>query len=160
MEIKDYPNYLIYNDGRVYSKYSNKFLIGGWCGGNSAYKAITLRNNPKQKTYLIHRLVAQHYIPNPNNYNVVDHIDRNKLNNNVSNLRWCRSVDNSHNTGKYITNTTGHKNISYRKSKKSWEYCFRYLGEAIFRRSFKNKIDAICYKFICLLRMNKMILKI
>lgn len=149
MEIKDFPNYLIYNDGRVYSKYSKKFMIGGKCNN---YKNVTLRNNPKQDTLVIHRLVAQHYIPNPNNYNVVDHIDRNKNNNNVSNLRWCRSVDNSHNMGKYITNTSGHKNIHYRKEKKSWEYRFRYLGKPLFRRSFKNKIDTICYKFICLLR--------
>jgi hypothetical protein len=153
MEVKGYPNYLIYNDGRVYSKYSNKFIIGGWCG---LYKNATLRNNPKKKTFTIHRLVAEHYIPNPNNYNVVDHIDRNRLNNNVSNLRWCRSVDNSHNTGKYITNKSGHKNIHYRKDKKSWIYCCRYLGKPVFRRSFKNKIDTICYKFICLLRINKM----
>lgn len=48
-----------------------------------------LRKKGKNKTLLIHRLVAENFIPNPNNYSCVNHIDENKSNNNVLNLEWC-----------------------------------------------------------------------
>lgn len=42
----------------------------------------------------VHRLVAEAWIPNPNNYETVDHLDRNKHNNSVDNLRWCTLEEN------------------------------------------------------------------
>ena len=48
-----------------------------------------MRKNGKCYGKYIHRLVAEYFIPNPNNYDEVDHIDRNKQNNHISNLRWC-----------------------------------------------------------------------
>lgn len=45
----------------------------------------------KGKNVLVHRLVAIAFIPNPDNYNVVNHKDENKLNNNINNLEWCTS---------------------------------------------------------------------
>ena len=57
---------------------------------NRGYYQIDLvdKNNICTR-FLIHRLVAQAFIDNPNNYNCVNHIDCNKLNNNVNNLEWC-----------------------------------------------------------------------
>lgn len=45
----------------------------------------------------IHRLVAKYFVPNPNNYNCVDHIDQNKQNNNVENIRWVSRSENAKN---------------------------------------------------------------
>ena len=49
------------------------------------------------KSFKIHRLVAKAFIPNPNNYPCIDHIDRDKSNNRATNLRWCTLSDNQHN---------------------------------------------------------------
>lgn len=56
---------------------------------NRGYHTVHLHKNGVQKTYLVSRLVANAFIPNPNNLPEVDHIDENKDNNCVSNLRWC-----------------------------------------------------------------------
>lgn len=88
-------NYLIYSDGRVYSKYKNRFLTS--TVDNSRYKRINLMlSSPEKKTakYLVHRLVAKSFIPNPLNLGYVNHIDGNKLNNDISNLEWVTASEN------------------------------------------------------------------
>ena len=62
--------------------------------GYSPYANISLCKDGKPKHYLVHRLVAEAFIPNPNNYKEVNHIDEDKTNNKVENLEWC---DRSHN---------------------------------------------------------------
>ena len=57
--------------------------------------------NGKRKGELIHRLVALHFVDNPNNYTEVDHLDRDKENNNAENLRWCTRSDNNSNKNHY-----------------------------------------------------------
>ena len=89
MEIRNYPNYLIYPDGRVWSQKRKIFLRSGLT--TTGYKQVILCNDGKVKTFTIHRLVAIHYIPNPHYYPQVDHIDRNRTNNDVSNLRWVNN---------------------------------------------------------------------
>ena len=74
---------------------------------------MLLYNNGKEKYFLIHRLVAKHFIPNIENKNCVDHIDNNKLNNTISNLRWCNSQENQHNRQlNNNNNTSGVKGIN------------------------------------------------
>lgn len=57
--------------------------------GKQGYPCVTLSKNGVYKRFLIHRLVAQAFIPNPNNLPCVNHKDENPLNNNVENLEWC-----------------------------------------------------------------------
>ena len=82
-----YEDYLIYPDGKVFSTKSNKFLKPNITP--QGYKSVELFNNNGSKRLLIHRLVAQAFIPNPNNYPQVNHIDENPSNNAVTNLEWC-----------------------------------------------------------------------
>lgn len=58
---------------------------------NRGYQTVAIR----RKTHMIHRLVAQAFIPNPDNKPCVNHIDGNKLNNHVSNLEWCSIQENN-----------------------------------------------------------------
>ena len=61
---------------------------------NTGYLRIDLRSNQKHKYVSIHKLVAETFIPNPNNYCVINHIDGNRLNNNADNLEWCTQSHN------------------------------------------------------------------
>lgn len=61
---------------------------------NIGYERIVLNVNGKKVHKLIHRMVAETYLPNPNNLSEVDHIDRDKSNNNVFNLEWVTTEEN------------------------------------------------------------------
>lgn len=88
-EIPNYENYLIDENGNIYSKFRNRFLTP--CINKWGYYIIGLYKNRERKEFQVHRLVALTYIPNPNNLPQVNHIDENKQNNNVNNLEWCTS---------------------------------------------------------------------
>ena len=61
---------------------------------NTNYYRVDLKRNQKDKYISIHRLVAQAFIPNPNNYPVINHIDGDTSNNAVTNLEWCTQSHN------------------------------------------------------------------
>lgn len=63
--------------------------IISYCHDTYGYPIVTLHKCGKKKTHTIHKLVAKAFIPNPNNYPSVNHIDENKDNNCVENLEWC-----------------------------------------------------------------------
>jgi len=118
MEIKDYPNYLIYDDGKVWSKKRKIFLKESI---NNGYKTVYLSKNDKRKKFRVHRLVAFHYIPNPKNKPCIDHINRIKNDNRVENLRWVTHQENCLNRErKKDDKTTFVDNNIYRKSNKSF----------------------------------------
>ena len=83
--------YMVSSLGRVKSlvgRYKNVTILKERYKKNG-YGSITLYKNKKPHTYLVHRLVAQAFIPNPNNLPQVNHKDENKQNNCVENLEWC-----------------------------------------------------------------------
>ena len=60
----------------------------------TGYTHVKVTGSLGKRSMAVHRLVATHFIPNPNNYREVDHIDRDKTNNRVDNLRWCTRHEN------------------------------------------------------------------
>jgi hypothetical protein len=82
--IPNITSHEISNMGRCRSKKTGRILNG--CVNDSGYLRVDLG---KKKKYTVHRLVALTFIPNPNNKKTVDHINRNRLDNRVINLRWA-----------------------------------------------------------------------
>ena len=113
--------YMITNLGRVWSIVKHKFnSIGNHTLG---YKVVNLKVNGKQKTFLIHRLIAIHFIENPipTEYNMVDHINRVKTDNRIDNLRWCNQSLNNRNMKKRKNTSSKFKGVILDKRDNKWQ---------------------------------------
>ena len=83
-------------DSHTYTK-NGKTFIRSWprhiCSTSIApsthYERMTFKVNYKHDTQLVHRIVAEAFLPNPNNFTCIDHIDDNPSNNRADNLQWC-----------------------------------------------------------------------
>lgn len=87
-----YPLYDISDDGIVYSlnyRGHGKEHPMRPHKDTKGYYQVELRNEYGKSSFVVHRLVAMAFIPNPNNYPQVNHKDENKINNKVENLEWC-----------------------------------------------------------------------
>lgn len=98
-QIKGYPHLLVSRDGKVWTTKYNRYLRPFVT--NRGYLRIGLNKDKVIKTVGVHRLVAEAFIPNPGNLPCVDHIDGNKLNNNVENLQWISTSENCRKAYKY-----------------------------------------------------------
>ena len=109
--VPDFPNHDIYTDGRVFNRKTKTELKP--CILKSGYICVNLRHNGKQKTYTIHRLLGQCFMVYNCDFNdiTIDHIDRNKLNNELSNLRLADRYLQNQNQKLRKTNKLGERNI-------------------------------------------------
>ena len=133
--IKGYENYSISNIGNVKNNKTNRILKPYF---QDEYKRITLNDN---KHFKVHRLVALAFIPNPNNKSDVDHINNNRSDNRVENLRWSSHKENSQNRSTNKNNTSGVKRIN--KEGKRWRASIGYNNKLIHIGSYKTKEEAI-----------------
>lgn len=93
-DIKDFEGlYWISNLGRVKNKHGK--ILKPRLSSNGYYNICLYKNN-KAKCYTVHRLVAEAFIPNPDNLPEINHKDENRLNNEVYNLEWCNRKYNQH----------------------------------------------------------------
>lgn len=107
--VRSLDKYVSNNNGVRFIK--GRILKVGHCG---KYLSVQLSNNQKIKNVLIHRLVAQTFISNPNNLPCINHKDCNPENNNISNLEWCTySYNNSYNNRIQKATQTRFKNNNY-----------------------------------------------
>lgn len=85
--VRIFDCYILYENGDVYSEYVGRMLTPHSNG--RGYLQIVPRDCGMPVNVRIHRLVAEHFVPNPYGLPEVNHIDGNKLNNHSSNLEWC-----------------------------------------------------------------------
>ena len=141
--IENYENYIIYENGDLLNVDTGKYLNPHL--NKQGYKDISLFKNRKQKHFLVHRLLALTFIPNPENKKCIDHINRDRSDNRLENLRWATHLENSQNQGMYKTNTSGEKNISYYKQNNFWVFD-KVLNKKRITKYFKTKEEAIEFK--------------
>jgi len=134
--IKDNWAYFISNKGRVktYTDFYPKIGVNKQTG----YYQVALNRRP----HTIHRLLAQAFIPNPENKPCVDHIDGNKQNNCLSNLRWATRVENNRNRKKQRNNTSDYTGVSFHKRDGKWEAQIRIDGKKKHLGYFHTKEEA------------------
>lgn len=110
------PDYEVSSWGRV--RHGDRILIPTLRGDTRAkYYELKLGRG---KTYRIHRLVAETFLSNPEDKLQVDHIDCDKLNNCVDNLRWVTMKENGMNRGAQSNNKLGEKNIRWDKDRQKY----------------------------------------
>ena len=117
-QIPNCSNFFLSRNGEIYNnklKHNVKpYLLNG-------YRYVKLRNDEKRYINLrLHRLMAQVFIDNPDNHPVADHIDRNKDNNDLTNLRWVTIQTNNRNRGKATGCTSQYKGVSRHTGTDKW----------------------------------------
>ena len=140
---KDFDDYHIYEDGRVWSEWSNIFMTPAIGTHGYLYFNFCKRGGIK-KMVSLHRLVGL-FIPNPENKFSIDHINHNRLDNRIENLRWSDREEQEHNkpiTGK---NTSGVKGVSYDKFRCRW-IAFLTAHKKLHQKRFNTKEEAIKYR--------------
>ena len=138
-KIDDYE-YEVSTLGNVRRIGSDKVLKPGI--GTGGYYYVNLSKNGKRQNKLIRRLVAIAFIPNPDDKPFIDHIDNNRKNNNVNNLRWCTSSENQHNTAKQYNNTSGFKGVCFDKRSQKYLATIKLNGKHIHIGLFKTAEEA------------------
>lgn len=151
-ELKDFNgHYLIGNNGTILNRTKTlKTYIN-----NSGYECIKLTALKSNKHRLIHRLVAETFIPNPDNKPEVNHKDGNKLNNTVENLEWVTSSENKRHSlvtgirkynnptlGKKLSKNSKYHNVTYDKQRNKWVASVRHNGRNYFQKRFNTEEEA------------------
>jgi len=139
-EIKDFPNYQISNFGNVKNIKTNRILKQRL--RYDGYKDITLCINNKKYYKLAHRLVIEAFLDNVDSKPCCDHIDNNKENNNINNLRWATTKENNQNTKISKNNTSGVKGVDFKKASNKWRAHIRIDGIKIHLGLYDNIEDA------------------
>lgn len=96
-EVEGFSRYKVSNNGEVFDTKTNKLVAKQLTGIPQYYYANMNRDDGKRKLVRIHILVAKAFLPNTDNLEMVDHRDKDKLNNAASNLRWVSRATNARN---------------------------------------------------------------
>jgi hypothetical protein len=139
--IKDYDNYVIRNDGVVIKISDKREMKNGV--GNQGYLRLTLTNEGKHKTLKLHRLLGKAFIDGEDaTHNTIDHIDRNKLNNSLDNLRWATKSEQNINK-EQRPSKTGEQYITLKKQSLTYQVQIRLNRKTVYMKNFKTMEEAI-----------------
>ena len=142
VDIKGFESiYKITDTGKVFSIKSNRFIGSNLKDG---YSLVILRKNNKSYAKTIHRIVALHFLPNPNFFPEVNHIDGNKHNNNINNLEWVTPSENVQHA--FDTGLANNKNLAISKRQISCEIV-KQIRERYIPRDSKHGTRAMAREF-------------
>lgn len=120
-----------------YGSIDRESLLNPWINRGGYYQ-VELRVNKKRSCKYIHILIAEHYIPNPENKKFIDHKDTIRTNNKLDNLRWATKSENERNRNKRLNVSSKYKGVCWDKTKSKWIAYInsKYIGY------YDNEIDA------------------
>jgi hypothetical protein len=139
--IVGYENYSVSNLGNVKNNKTNKTLNP--CAHRDGYLSLGLMNNKVRKAFQVHRLVGLTFISPVEGKTCIDHIDNNRKNNCLYNLRWASHRENNHNMSVTKLNTSGHKGVTFNNQLQKWKASIKLDGLQIHLGYFVHKEDAI-----------------
>jgi hypothetical protein len=117
--IEGYENYEVSTFGNVRNVSTDRILKPGTDG--DGYLIVNLYKDKIKKTCKIHRLVGKAFIENSDNKSCIDHIDRNRINNNIFNLRWASYSENGQNKSIHKNNSSTVSGVSFEKNRNKWK---------------------------------------
>jgi hypothetical protein len=137
--IDDFPGYFINKLGQIKKEIFIMPQVK-----NNGYAEVVLWKDGKKHYKLFHRLLGQAFIPNPENKSSIDHINRDKQDNRLENLRWATASENMVNKGVMVTNKLQEKNICIIDNR----YYVRIVRNKmkICDKSFKTLEEAIVFR--------------
>lgn len=139
--IKGYTGlYSISNYGLVQSHLTGKILKPGI--NHKGYLIVQLSNCGEKRNHRVHRLVAEAFIPNIDNLPEVDHIDNDRQNNKVDNLRWVTGSCNTRNREVCRAATSKYNGVIYSKDAGSFIASIWFNGKTKYLGSFKEEVHA------------------
>ena len=137
--IMEFPNYEISDKGRVRNRKNGKTFIGGTFNG---YYRVTLRKGNERKSKLVHVLVAEAFIDNPNKKPYIDHINGQRDDNNVGNLRWCTPKENNGNVPKRAGCSSTYKGVHWSTKREKWVSMLGTDYKSVYLGSYDSELEA------------------
>ncbi len=138
--IEGFENYMVSDHGNVKNKKTGRILKSRL--DKYGYSRINVSGDGITRTKSIHQLVARAFIENTEDKKCIDHINNDKLNNNISNLRWATHTENAQNASISVHNKSGCKGVIWHKVARKWQVQIQVDGLKIHLGSFTNLEDA------------------
>ncbi len=135
-----FTNYEVSSVGRVRNSITGRVLKNQT--RKDGYVGVQLSKDGKIKHFLTHRLVALAFIENPLEKPAVDHIDRNRANNSIDNLRWSTTSENMMNSTKRVVASSIYKGVYFHGQSERWRAQVRINGIATHLGNFRTEKDA------------------
>jgi hypothetical protein len=141
-EIKDIPGYeekyQATSSGEVFSLLTNKFLKFG--DDTYGYDTCTLQG----RTFKVHKLMGMTFLENPNSYTQIDHVNRNRKDNRVENLRYVSNSENQNNKNSYAKKSPEMRHIQVKKT--TFKVIKKYGDKPPVYKSFKTLAEAQTFR--------------